>query len=623
MSFGLSPSIDIQERDFISPGRQTANRFAAMVGNFNWGPVLDRVYVGEEKDVIENFHGPDANNYKDWYAANNFLSYNDKLYMVRAIKADGSNNAGVILFSEPTVKLNITMITEGGVFAVGEELIGKTSAGRAEIIHIDGNNLYVLMAEGSFEEDEVLEGPFEEPAVEGVQATLNTITSDVDSLAFATLKKNEDDDITITHADYQKFKVLAKYPGVYGNNISISIADSTTFATALVKTGQTFKNLFEFAPVAGEIAIAVLLSGVVVETFVVSLTPGSKNYRGQSNYIETYVNRYSKYIYIYNNVDVTDVNSVVNVSLTGGAHVAPEAADYIAGYNLFQNAEEIDVDVIFCGNASEIASGETVVQHIIDNIIDTRKDCRFVISATEEDVVGAAIADGVDNMMTYVNTTINKDSSFASFYGNYKYQFDKYNDVYRWMPISGDVAGIYCLGQAWEAPAGINRGTIKNCIKLALNPSESYRDLMYPAGINPVYTMKGVGHVVMGQKTLKTSTASLFSRVDIRGLFILLEKNAKDVARFYQFQKNTPFERRRFVSDVEPLFKQVQGLGGIEEYLIVCDETNNTDEVRTALTMVADFYIKPTHSAEWIRLNFNATQATVNFEEIVASPYQA
>lgn len=608
MSYGLSPSIDIRERDFLTPGRQTANRFAGMVGNFNWGPVNEKIQVTDEKSLVEMFHQPDNLNYRDWWVANNYLSYNDKLVIVRAIKEAGSLNAGIAFFSEALKRLNVTGASDE--FELAENVVGGVSAANGTVYALEEDAVYIKVNSGTFEEDELITG-----SETSSTATVVTIDDDVKTCKFSALKKNFDHEIEVPAESLKKFKFIAKYCGSYGNNISVAIARSVDFATAMIVGTTSFKSRFEFAPTSTEVAVAILVNGAIAETHLVSLTPGARNYRNESYFIDSYLARYSKYVYSFTNTQINSFISSPAVAFSAGAHVAPEAADYILAYNNFDNSEELDIDVLFSG-CIDITGGATVIQHMIDNVAEVRRDCRIVFGARKVDVVNKDVSTAVANMLTFISTDINKDSTFAAFYGNYKYQYDRYNDEYRWIPIDGDIAGIYSIGQAWESPAGLNRGIIKNCIKLAVNPKEGLRDSLYPAAVNPVYTIKNVGHVVMGQKTLKTSVPTLFSSVDIRGLFILLQKNAKDIARFYQFQKNTPVERRRFVADIEPLFTNIQGLGGIEEYLIVCDDSNNN----VSKTMIADFYVRPTESAEWIQLNFNATTGIVNFEDIVASP---
>ena len=450
------------------------------------------------------------------------------------------------------------------------------------------------------------------------------ITETGTDAAFAALRKNKDDEITVTFESAQKLKFLAKYAGSYGNKISVAMSTSADFATAnIIDTESqtiTFKDTFEYAPAAGELAIVVMVDDEIVERHVVSLTQGSKDFRGRSNYIENYIERMSRYIYVYDNTANTNIASFEAVSLAGGAHTAPTAADYNTAFNEFDNPDEMELDVLYIGGAIMLADSQLVIQHVIDNILPAkRRDAMFIFDISPDILNGLTKNDMLDEVITFSSTTINRNTSFAAYYPDCKYQYDRYNDKWRWMPISGDIAGVYSVGAFFEAPAGLNRGMILNCARLMLNPDQTMRDVMYPLNINPIYTLKNIGHAVMGQKTLLHS-ASIFSRVETRRLFSMMQKAATNVAKYYQFQKNTPTERRRFVSDVEPFYRQLVGLDGLEDYLIVCDETNNTSDVRESNEMIADFYLKPTYSAEWIRLNFNATRGTVNFEDIVAQP---
>ncbi len=614
MSFGLSPSIDIKEKQFLTPGQQVgANRFAGMIGNFNWGTVGELVFVTEEKDIAEIFHTPDDNNFDDWFNAVNYTAYNNKLYLGRAIKEVGSFNAGLALFSEFMKALTLNTVV--GAFEVSEVVTGSNSLATGIVTAIEDGVVYIKVTAGVFEVAETITG-----TDSLATAVVEAIEDDMVSSPLKVLRKNYDHEAIVLPEEFIKFKILARYPGDYGNKISIAIANHIDFPTAKVIGATSFKSIFEFAPLVNEIAVVVLINDTIAEAEIVSLVPGTKNYKGQSSYIVNMFDK-SKYIYVYDNTEMTTVVSIESTNLVGGVHMAPDIDDIINAYELFANGDGLDIDMIFDAGHANLSDGHLVQQFMLDNVADERRDLRVILSPRIEDVINLNITDAVDNLIDYVSNILVRDTSFGAFYGNAKYQYDKYNDKYRWVSIGGDVAGIYAVSEAWEAPAGINRATIKNCEKLAINPKEGYRDIMYPVGINPIYTMKNVGHVIMGQKTLKTSVPSLFSRVDNRGLFNLLEKNAVFVAKFYQFQKNNPFERRRFVADIEPLYKQLMGVGAIEEYLIICNETNNTDEVKDQLLMIADIYVKPYNSIEWIRLNFNATQATVNFEEIVSSPF--
>ena len=202
----------------------------------------------------------------------------------------------------------------------------------------------------------------------------------------------------------------------------------------------------------------------------------------------------------------------------------------------------------------------------------------------------------------------------------YKYQYDKYNDVFRYVPLNGDMAGL-CVRTDLErdpffSPAGLNRGIIKNVVKLRYNPSKADRDDLYSNGINPVVTFQGEGTVLFGDKTMQ-SKPSAFDRINVRRLFILLEKAISRAARFSLFEFNDQFTRSQFVALVEPFLRDIQGRRGITDFRVVCDDTNNTGEVIDRNEFVGDIYIKPAMSINFIQLNFVAVRTGVSFEEIV------
>jgi len=617
MSLGLSPSIEYSESSFLNATEQVANRFAGMVGKFPWGAVDERVLLENESDLLNQFLAPTDENFKDWFSAKNCLAYMNKLYVVRSIAEAGSFNSGLTLFTEALDVLNHGAITVGTAFEAGEVVTGTTSSATGTVMLVDGTDAVVIKElTGTFEEAEVITG-----GTSTSVATISTIVTAVETYEINILRKNSNE-ITVANETSQILKFVARYCGSYGDNISVAISTVADFESAIITGTTKFADNFEFAPTGTEIALAVLLNGEILEKHIVSLTEGTKNYRGENNYIETYLENYSSLIFAYHNTGETVVLSQEATNLIGGNATTPTSSDVILSYNLFANPNEVDVDVIFDGANMDMTGGEDVVKHIVDNILEVNKVMRGVFGAKETDLVGVSTnATKSTNLQTYLGTTIAKQSSFGAFYGDYKYQKDVYNDKYRWVPISGDITGLYATSQAFEAPAGISRGLIKNCIKLAFNPSETYRDTLNPKGINTIYNIRNAGFVCMSQKTMQTAVPTPFSRVETRGLFILLRKATVNSSLYYLFQKHTPAMRRRFVSDVEPYFRNLQGLDAIEEYLIVCDETNNPSNVRDNNMMIGDFYVKPFNSVEWIKLNFTATQSNVNFEElIIASP---
>jgi phage tail sheath protein FI len=311
------------------------------------------------------------------------------------------------------------------------------------------------------------------------------------------------------------------------------------------------------------------------------------------------------------------MNKPVLFTLYNGRDGAtPRAADYINGYNLFKSAESVDVSLILGGGHSSA----TVPVHVINNIAEYRKDCIAVFSPRQADVVNNAGYAGseVDDIVAFRNSL--PSTSYAVIDSGWKYQYDKYNDLFRYVPCNGDTAGTMVRTDIerdpWYSPAGFNRGQIKNVIKLAFNPNKSERDALYKAGINPITTFPGEGTILFGDKTM-LSKPSAFDRINVRRLFIVLEKAIATAAKYTLFEFNDAFTRAQFKALVEPFLRDVQGRRGITDFRVVCDETNNTPEVIDRNEFVGDIYIKPARSINFIQLNFVAVRTGVDFTEVV------
>jgi phage tail sheath protein FI len=286
-------------------------------------------------------------------------------------------------------------------------------------------------------------------------------------------------------------------------------------------------------------------------------------------------------------------------------------------YDLFASAEEVDVSLVLQGKAVGSANNAQLANYIIDNICESRKDCVAFISPAKDDVVSAA---GIETTSMVGFRNASRSTSYAVLDSGYKYQYDKYNDVYRWIPLNGDVAGLAVrtdeTRDPWWSPAGFNRGQIKNIIKLAYNPDKANRDILYKANINPVVTFPGQGTVLYGDKTMLTKP-SAFDRINVRRLFIVLEKAIATAAKYTLFEFNDEFTRAQFKNLVEPFLRDVQGRRGIYDFKVVCDSTNNTGEVIDRNEFVGDIYIKPARSINFIQLNFVAVRTGVEFSEVV------
>jgi phage tail sheath protein FI len=289
-------------------------------------------------------------------------------------------------------------------------------------------------------------------------------------------------------------------------------------------------------------------------------------------------------------------------------------ANIDTGLDLFANKDEVDISLIVTGFA---ADANTTLQNAAIDLATSRKDCMAFVSPPKGSVVGAANTAALSAWSDNLNK-----SSFAFADSGWKYQFDKYNNIYRWIPLNGDIAGL-CVRtdetrDPWFSPAGYSRGAIKNVVKLAWNPNQTQRDTIYAKAINPVISAPGQGTLLFGDKTLITQP-SAFDRINVRRLFIVLEKAIATSAKYSLFELNDEFTRAQFIALVEPFLRDVKGRRGIYDYRVVCDTTNNTAQVIDSNKFIGDIYIKPARSINFIQLNFVAVRSGVNFTEIVGA----
>lgn len=464
----------------------------------------------------------------------------------------------------------------------------------------------------------------------------------------------------------------ARYPGTMGNSLKIAIADSQTF------TGWAYAAEFDGAPGTSTFAAGVSATndemhiividedgmftgteGSVLEKFAfVSKASNAKRSDGTNNYYKDVINNRSEYVYWM------DHPSSVSATLSGGlaegsvggstdlgagvtvATIGSEAAqnkafqdltsseitwslsggtdDYAltdgektAAFDLFNDAEQYDVSLIVAGKAST-----TVASHLIQNIAETRLDCVVFVSP-EDTSTADPIIGNTSTQITAINTYRDAlpSSSYAVMDTGSKYQYDRYNDKYRYIPLNADIAGLSArtdfTNDAWFSPAGMSRGQIKSVVRLAVNPNKTQRDTLYKNGVNPVVSFPGEGTVLFGDKTL-LAKPSAFDRINVRRLFIVLEKAVATASKFQLFEFNDSFTRAQFKNLVEPFLRDVQGRRGITDFVVKCDESNNTGEVIDRNEFVADIFIKPSRSINFITLNFVAARSGINFSEIGA-----
>jgi hypothetical protein len=441
---------------------------------------------------------------------------------------------------------------------------------------------------------------------------------------------------------------VAKFPGELGNSILVSMADVDTFSS------WAYAEEFDDAPGTSEFVAD--LSGaddevhviVIDEDGLISGTPGTilekysnlskavdaKGPQGGSNFYAN-VLRGSQFIHWMDHPTALSVSgsawgsssagttfktltAALTVSLSGAVSESELTSGEVQlGYDLFNDAENIDVNLIFMGHHSLADS-----KYVIENIAQTRMDCVVFCSPSYESVVNNTGNEADDIIAERVDSSFNVNSSYGVMDSGWKYQYDKYNDVYRWIPLNADIAGLCArtdlTNDPWWSPGGLTRGQIKNVVKLAYKPDKADRDNLYKKGINPVVSFPGEGTVLFGDKTL-LAKPSAFDRINVRRLFIVLEKAIATASKYQLFEFNDAFTRAQFRNLVEPFLRDVQGRRGIYDFRVVCDESNNTGEVIDRNEFIADIYIKPARSINFITLNFIATRTGIAFEEVVGA----
>ena len=381
-------------------------------------------------------------------------------------------------------------------------------------------------------------------------------------------------------------------------------------------------GLFDAAPTTNGVHVIVKdvdgaisgTAGTVLERWDnVSTSSTATSFDGTTNFIVDVLFQNSSWIAVSNAksilIALTTFSSGVTLTLgsDGQDELEISVGELAIGYDLYADASKVDVSFIIQGKAR----GTTLANYIIDNICEVRKDCVAFISPELADNTPAAVVDFVSTLSA---------STYAMVDSGYKYQYDKYADVYRWIPLNGDIAGLCArtddVRDPWFSPAGYSRGNVKNVVKLLVNPNQAQRDLLYKNNINPVITQPGKGTLLFGDKTF-ASTASAFDRINVRRLFIVLEKTIGLAAKSTLFEFNDEFTRAQFNNLVEPFLRDVQGRRGIYDFKVVCDETNNSAQVIDSNQFVGDIYVKPAKSINFIQLNFVAVRSGVEFSEIV------
>lgn len=399
-----------------------------------------------------------------------------------------------------------------------------------------------------------------------------------------------------------KLKIFAKTPGVWGNKIDVAIAHPDDFNKGkYITDGIPLDSQFDYIPYGDQFAVIVMYANEIQESFIVSLGLTDKNEKNEFTYIETMINSKSSYILVSVNEAVQGKPKTCLgedlLKLSNGMDSTPGIDDIIDAYTIFDNKEEIDVDILICNETYPKAATDIAI---------TRGDCIAFMGAPKSCSVGYKSTIANQKTLDF-RKSLNIDSKYVTLCSNYKYQYCNELGGYRWVNLAADIAGLKAqtnYNQAnWYAAAGLNRGLIKNCEALSYSPTQSMRNTLYKNGINPVVMFPNTGAVLWGQKTLQTK-ASSFDRVNVVSLFNHLERSLGRMSKYSLFEFNDSFTRNYLVSIIKPFLAQVKAGRGIQDYLVICDTSNNPASVVAANQLVIDVYIKPTYVAEFIHLRF-------------------
>jgi hypothetical protein len=621
--FMLSPGVNVQEYDATASVPSVATTTGGFAGTFQWGPVEHIYTTDSEATLVSVFGKPNNDTATSFFTAANFLAYANNLQVVRVVGQAAKNAvaSGTALLIKNEDEYN------------AERLSGSNGVGivAAKYPGVLGNSIKVSIADSRTYS----------------QNLSGSVTSDTS----ATVTGTGTNFLTSVVAGSRLYTSAGKLIGQVAQitsdtSLNLTAAAAQVVTAATVRADWEFKSQFSGAPntsdfvsnVSGqndEVHVVVIdatgvFSGTpntVLETYAfVSVASDAKKDDGSTNYYKTLLNTASAYVWWMDHpTDGTNWGSTAaatnfarllkpqTVTLIGGVSddvLTDQSAT--TGFAMFENAELVDVSLIPTGAASQ-----TVADYVIDNIANTRLDCVAFVSPTLDAVLNnkGSEADDIISQRGALPST-----SYAVMDSGWKYQYDRYNDVYRWIPLNGDIAGLCArtdqTNDPWWSPAGFNRGQIKNVIKLAYSPGQTDRDRLYPQGINPVVTFKGQGTVLYGDKTMLAKPSS-FDRINVRRLFITLEKAIATASKYQLFEFNDPFTRAQFKSFVEPYLRDVQGRRGISDFLVVCDDTNNTAEVIDGNRFKAAIYIKPARSINFIELQFISTPTGAQFSEVV------
>ena len=655
MAFQLSPGVLVKETDLTNIIPAVSTSIGGMVIVSEKGPIEEITQISSEKELVDTFGKPDGNTFEYFFTAANFLQYSNTLKVVRA--NTGNVNACV---SGTAVQIKSTQHYLDN-FGAGQANVGPWAA-RTAGTH--GNNLQVSMCTNSNAYSSTATSLVNNGS--GIAVGATTVAVDTGSeFVVGDLIEFGDASSNFNASPSGEFYEIT---GISSNDLTIkrhTPGGGTGLKHAVVDNAKIKRYWKYFDQVDGapgtttdvsnnggsndELHVVVIdedggisgTAGTILEVFEgVSQASDAKDESGATNYYADVIYNQSSFIYwmdhettlanagsakagqTFDNVGSSATALFDNSLASGTDDNAPTNGELALALDKFKDGETVDINLLMCGpsQTGADATGTTYATAAID-VAEFRKDVVAFISPASADVVN--VADPIaqtENVKAFADAL--SSSSYAVIDSGYKYMYDKYNDVFRFVPLNGDIAGLCArtdnVADSWFSPAGLNRGQIRGAVKLAYNPNKSQRDTLYRARINPVVTLPGQGTLMFGDKTA-LAKPSAFDRINVRRLFITLEKAISTASKFQLFEFNDEFTRAQFRNSVEPFLRDVQGRRGLTDFLVVCDETNNTGEVIDRNEFRADIFIKPNRSINFITLNFVATRSGVSFSEVAGA----
>ena len=637
MAFQVSPGVLVQEKDLTRIIPAVSTSIGAVAFQATQGPLDEVVSISSEQELVSKFGKPNSTTFEGFFTAANFLAYSNSLRVVRVQNSSVSNATES---GSAFVIKNTTDYQDN--YADGSASVGLWAARTAGVF---GNSLSISTCPSATVYEETSKTTVNDASTT-VGDTVVTVTSATGISVGDIVNFGDEYEYRVVSISTNDLNIVRKEePQYFGVSDSSGLHAVITNGAAVRRRWRHY-DLFDKAPGTSpfatslggsndELHIAVIdedgaisgIKGEVLEVYgAVSKASDAKTPQGDINYYPDVIYNKSSYIYWMDHnasgsnwgtaasgTTFTDVTTVSNVSLQSGSDgTAATTAQKLSAYQKFADAETVDVGLIMAGNGDA-----THIDNLI-TIAENRKDAVVFASPERSDVAGVADANSQkDNVIGFFNAI--RSSSYVVFDSGYKYMYDRYNDMYRYVPLNGDLAGLSArtdlVADAWFSPAGLNRGIIRGAVKLAFNPTQSQRDELYRARVNPVSTFPGQGTVLFGDKT-GLSAPSAFDRINVRRLFITLEKAVATASKFQLFEFNDEFTRANFRNIVEPFLREVQGRRGITDFLVVCDETNNTGEVIDRNEFIAEIFVKPARSINFITLQFIATRTGVSFDEV-------